>query len=439
MPGAEKLPTGPVETPEQQRDRLLSETVRTLAKEGMKEWQTFPAEKRNEGVKRTYSRMISKLKTLQAGSADLVKNAELALSPLIDPNEDPAAAQRLEAIYEKIQADVPDYGEEPQGNTYFSRSEISPLKTKPGEPVLPEDMLSTYYIDNGSVLGKGDIRNDIEFLKTMMKPLQANSTESQALVRLIVHLEQMRLTDPRNAVAEEMQRQKGGDTYMDIAGKEMGRTALTLFLVAGTVIFGTIGLVQFLRKGEISFAPFLWGIAAYLMADPELLKTFFGKDPQVMKQFEQINTSTKSPELNRIVSKYKVGGPGWATAVEKLYEIDTQDELQGVLNTSDPHDDTILDVINDISGETAIKPGDNPPVGSIRGALLAMFRAKNNTGVSDFSIFARNLLAVEGADARTFIVTYVRNNAFKGGPYLDPKTGAALKGAAAAKASTGGK
>ncbi len=427
---AEKLPARPAETPEQQRDRLLSETVRTLAQQGMKEWQTFPAEKRNEGVTRTYSRMIGKLKTLHAGSADLVKSTELALAGLVDPNEDQAAVQRLESIYEKIQADVPDYGEEPTGYTYLTKgNSLDPLPVKPGETVPEEDRLSTYYIHNGSVLGKGDIRNDIEFLKTIMAPLAPNSAESQALVRLIIHLEQMRLTDPRNAVAEEMQRQKGGDTYMDIAGKEMGRTALTLFLLAGTVIFGTIGLVQFLRKGEISFAPFLWGIAAYLMADPSLLKTFFGKDPQVMKQFEQINTSTRSPELNRIVSKYKVGRLGWATAVENLYEMDKNDDLQGVLEANDPHEDTILDVVNDIAGTE--KNG-------VRNALLEMFQKKDNRGVSDFSIFAKNLLAVEGDDARTFMVTYVRNNAFRGGPDLDPKTGEALKAAAAAKGVVGG-
>lgn len=441
--GPERPRTGPVETPEQERDRLLSETVRSMAREGMKDWQVRPEGKRNEGVKLMHSRMIGKLKTLQSTSTELVPHVEKALAPLVNSMEDPATAQRLDDIYAKIQAEVPDYGEEPQGNTYLSRYDITPL-TKGKETVRPEDMLSGYYIANGNVLSKGDIRNDIDFLKTMLTPLSAKSAESSALAMLIIHLEQMRLSDPRNAVAEEMQRQKGGDTYMDIAGKEMGRTALTMFLLAGTVIFGTIGLVQFLRKGEISFAPFLWGIATYLMADKDLLKSFFGKDAQVMKQFEQLNTTTTSPVLKEIVGTYGIGGPQWSKTINSLYDSHKDDNLHGILEMTDPDEETIVDVINDIShetplkpGETSIKPGEGPPANSIRGTLLRMIKTKDNRGKSDFAVFAKCLVGVEGADAHQFMVTYVRNNAFQAGPDLDPKTGAALKGAAAARSAIG--
>lgn len=429
--GAERLPAQPVETPEQQRERFLSDTVRAMAQQGMLDWQKFPAEKRDEGVRQTYSRMIGKLKTLHASGEQLVKEADIALAPLMDTFDTRDFEMRLQEIYDRIEADVPEYGEEPKGKSYLTHWRIDPMKKKAGETIHPEDQLSLYSINNGGVLGKGDIRTDIDFLKGVLKPLPANTPQSNALVSLILHLEQMRLTDPPNAVAEEMTRQIGGRTLMDTAGKEMGRVALTGFLLAGTVIFGTIALVQFLRKGEVSFAPFLWGIATLLMADKDLLKSFFGKDASIMKDFEQINRAATSNVLIDIAKKYAIGGPKWAEVVQKIYDGDHGK----ILEESDPDDESIVEAINDISGEPAFKLGDDLPAGSIRATLWTMFHTEER-GVSDFSYFVRELKGVESSQAQTFIGTYVRNDAFRKGVVADTRTEKELRAAAAARAAT---
>lgn len=429
--GVERLPTGPAETPETRREALLNETVKQLAQQGMAEWREFPAEKRDAGVRAAHTRMLQKLQTLRAAAPGVAQNARNALAPLVNGFEEPDTENRLDAIYDAIEADIPAYGDEPKNHPYLSREEIKPMKEPPGGVIGPEDMLSLYRIDNGSTLRSGQIRADIEFLRGLLKTLPADTAESDAVFNLIVHLEQMRLTDPPNAVAEQMRNLYGGETYMDVAGKEMGRVALTMFLVAGTVIFGTIGLVQFLRKGQVSFAPFMWGIAAWLMADKDLLKSFFGQDAKVMKQFEQINTATTSPVLTDVMNGYGIAGFEWSKTIGLFYE--EREEMTKIAAKPDPTDEEVVDAINAISGEAALKPGEVPPPGTKRATLKAMFNKRDERGTSDFQIFANGLLGVEGPDAERFMVDYARNNAFRVGVNLDPTTGKSLQVAADAR------
>lgn len=435
---SERLSARPTETPEQQRERLLDQTIKEHAQRGMKEWRAFPLEKRDDGVRTTYGRMLEQLKTLHAAAPSVTRTAREALAPLLE-SMDSSVEARLEEIFDAVEADIPEtYGDEPENHPYLSRSELSPLspeaKLDDGS-IDPDAMLSTYSIDNGSVLGKGSIRTDITYVRSLLQTVPANSPASNALSRLIVHLEQMRLTDPRNAVAEMMSRLPGGrgDTYMDKAGKEMGRVGLTGFLLAGTVIFGAISIAQFIRKREVSFAPILWGVAMYIMADPALLKSFFGKDARAMKEFEQINRTATNTDMLALSRTYGIGGNAWGDVVERFYEMD---DHRPIMDESRLSNETILNTINELSGEPPLRSGDIPPAGSIRGTLKRMFDTKDASGISDFRRFARAMLAVEGDDARAFMATYIRNDAFRHGTDIDPRVARALKEAAETEKKT---
>ena len=223
---------------------------------------------------------------------------------------------------------------------------------------------------------------------------------------------------------------------MDKGVREMGRVALAGIFIAGLTVTGIASIVQFLRKGEVSFSWVFWLIAAVAAADKDILKTMFGNDARILKDFDDVNRVSTSPRLRRIASKYSVGGQRWSSVVEKLY--DDEEEYKGIIALKSPDAETIATTVNALSGEPAIRPGEVPPKGTIRGALYEMLTTKDARGVSEFEEFFTGLMGATAEGGREFMVTFVRNDSFKAGVEMDEATKRDVKKAVdTKKAATG--
>lgn len=436
MTNVERLPAGRIETPEQQRDRMLDDTVTQMAARKFDEVRRNPKLARDEQTRHSYVTMIGELKTLQRSSGALAANAEKHVAPYFDSIDATGeASDRLEEICERIQAEIPEYGEEPVDHPYLTRSTVDPM-VRGAEPIDEDKKLSIYHIFNGSPFSKGALRSDIAYLRGHLKNMPANSDASNTLMALVLHMEQMRMTDPPNTWEHLMKVEKGGRTAMDTGVREMGRVALAGIFLAGLTVTGIASIVQFFRKGELSLSWVFWLVAALVAADKDILKTMFGSDAKILQDFDDVNRVSTNPRLRGISRKYGVGGQRWSNVVEKLY--DDEEEYKAVAALESPDADTIATTVNALSGESAIKPGEVPPKGTIRAALYEMLTTKDARGVSEFKEFFNGLMGATAEGGREFMVTFVRNDSFKAGLDMDEASKRDVKKAVdAKKAATG--
>lgn len=434
---AERLPTGPRETPEQERGRLLDATVTQLASRKFDEVRRNPGLTQDAQTRKSYETMIGELQSLHGASKSVAADAERHVTPYFD-SIDPtgSASQRLEEICERIQADIPAYGEEPIDHPYLTRSTVDP-RVKGLEPVEDDKKISIYHIFNGSPFCKGALRTDIAFLRGHLKNVPANTDASKALTTLILHMERMRMTDPPNSWEHLMQVERGGRTAMDTGVKEMGRVALAGIFLAGLTLTGIASIVQFFRKGELSLSWVFWLVAALVAADKDILKTMFGSDAKILKDFDDVNRVSTNPRLRRIAGKYGVGGQRWSTVVQKLY--DDEEEYRKVIELKSPDAETLAKTVNELSGEQPIKPGEEPPKGTVRGALYLMLTTKDARGVSEFEEFFSGLMGAKAEGGREFMVTFVRNDSFKAGLDMDAGTMKGVKATVAAQKGAAGR
>lgn len=394
---AERAPT-----PREQRMRLAEGVTRQRMQEGVQEWMNAPKQTSDASRDRMHGRgMIEKLRGFRDQATISVPDAVARLqAPLSTYGE--GAFERAEGIRDALLAEPPEFGEAPERDEhpYLRYKPAKPLATDPEDPDV--DPVHQYTVDDARV------QKDVDVLAAMRESFPPGSDAHAALSALIDQLNAYRLLDPRVAMKEEMFRTEGGRTMMDIKGKEMGRVALTGILAAGTVIFGTIGIVQFFRKGEISLAPFLWAFATLYVSDPKLVQSFFDKDAKIKNEFTNLRAVTGDSTMQEFSATYGIGGPGWARAIEHVYE-GTHGTLHETQNPTEEAKDRV-----------AADLADGDP--RVQEALRRMMDTKleNGRNESDFTRFVNKLLLAKTEGAREFVVDYVERDAFREGLRLDP-------------------
>lgn len=413
--GKERVPTA------EQLKEFGTETAWNAMIQSAERWQKRPDVERDAHLDRSYGQgMLERLKGFhaQATAPGNVLDASLrTLEPSVEA-VNPDALARIEEIVERLQTEPPQASGDDLDDVhvYLRRSTTARLRQDPDEPGEP---LHLYHVNSAAV------EKDIATLAAIRSSFPAGSAEARALGDLIGQLQTYRFLDPKVAIQERVSQLKGGDSYMDMAGKKIGRVALTGILVAGTVIFGSIALVNFVRKFmkdgtvELSIAPFLWGFAAWFVADPGLVNSFFDKDDPIKKDFAEVRRLTTDKGLARLTRDYGIGGPAWADVIDRVYGGD-----HGNLHTvREPTDEAVDRVANDLSN-------GNPAVAE---RLRTMMRTSDTPGGdTHFARFVHTLLSVDREDSREFLTTYVRNDAFRN-QELDPAMRITLDRAAAAK------
>ena len=365
---------------------------REIVHTSLNRWHASPLHERDNAVRRAYGPgMLQRLRGLQSTALGRVDTAYQTLEASIE-RISPDAPARLEEICDRLKEDPPADDEEPSDDhPYLKYSTVAALQSDPDDPDTAE--LPLYEISNKEVL------KDKAYVESIQKSFPAGSPEFAACQTLISLLDRYRMLDPKIEVNDRLRQMSGGRTYMDVAGKKMGRTALAAVLFAGTFIFGAIGLTQFLRKGELTITPFLWGFAAWIAADPSLMNKFFDKDDPIKQDFDEIRRVTSSNELRRLSGRYGIGGAPWAAVVESVFERDG--DTGGKATPED---------IEELSN-------GNPMIAKRLQLMAATTNAK--TGKTDLDVFINGLREVGREEAREFVVTYVLNDSLRD-PRLNP-------------------
>jgi hypothetical protein len=397
--------------PRSERMRLGTHTAERAMQRGVHDWLSQPKKTTDASLDRMRGNgMIQKLLGFHAQAAGPV---DAAMATLRDPLANVGTGKalgRVEQIADRLKAPPPALGDAPDrsASPYLNLRFVSSLQT---DPINPRDKIPQYAIDNGQV------EADILFLADLRKAYPPASQENAALASLIDQLNAYRMLDPRIATLEAAERSRGGETMMDAGGKKLGRVALVGILAAATAIFGTIGLVQFIRSGgkQITLAPFLWAFATWFVADPNLVKSMFDKDVAIKKDFEELRTASNDRVLQELSSTYDIGGSPWAKVVERIYDGDHQ-KLHTLQN---PAPEAREQVARDLSG-------GNP---DIEATLLRMMGTSIDplNHRSDFTRFVERLGVAKRTEAKEFMVQYVEHDSFRQGLQLDPAAGKAIR------------
>jgi hypothetical protein len=325
----------------------------------------------------------------------------------------------VEQIAERLKTPPPAMGEAPDraASPYLNVRFIPSLQT---DPVEPREKLAQYAIDNGQV------ETDILFLADLRSSYPPASAENAAIGSLIDQLNAYRLLDPRVAMGEEMERRMGGEGMMDAGGKKMARVALVGVLAAATALFGTIGLVQFIRSGgkQLSIAPFLWAFATWFVADPNLVTSLFDKDASIKKDFAELRAVSNDRAMQELCSTYGIGGALWAGVAQRIYDGDG-DKLHTLQN---PSPEARARVAHDLAGGNA----------DIEATLLRMMGTSIDpqNRRSDYTRFVEGLGVAKRPEAKDFMVQYVEHDSFREGLRLDPAAGNMIRKMQQARAQT---
>lgn len=425
----EHVPSGIERAPERERRAFMETATRALIDRSAREWRTVPLERRDATVDRMYGHgRLNFLKGFRDDAIDFIdgpynketKRRERGiLQPLLaatDPR-DIDAQKRLEAICDALKSDPPEYGDEPHAadHPYLSYSTVAPLNDR-GEDAEP---LSLYQTNRSAVDA------DLRFLKDMRESFPGSSHEETraAIDGLIARLEAYLFSDPKYAIQEQVERSIPEST-MDKQGKKLGRIALTGVLAGGTLIFGTIAAVNFVRgifsenhEVRLTATPFLWAFATFFVADPGLVKSFFGSKYDT--EFKEIRDVTSSDALRRLCGTYGMGGERWRTVVEGVYENDPA--VKAVLGSANPTDEQVEEAADALSGGHA----------DVAASLRTMMRTrKDGSATTDFRRFAETLRAADSTEAREFIATYMEHDCVRDGMRHDAAAGRALHAAA---------
>lgn len=391
-------------TPREQLLGLTEAVTKQRMHAGVVEWMNQPKKTSDESRDRMHgSGMIDKLRGFRDQATPALNGAFATLEEALKDRGD-AAIDRIRGIHEALTGDPPTFGDpvDREDNPYIRYEGKKPLQRDPEDS--DPDTIPQYTVDNKRVV------QDIEFLSHIRASLPPQSREYAAMDTYIDYLNAYRLLDPRVAMQEEMYRTEGGRTKMDVAGKEMGRVALTGILAAGTIVFGTIAIVRFIRKGEISLAPLLWAFATLMVSDPKLVKSFFDKDASIKREFDGVRAVTGDATMQELSETYGIGGPGWARAIENVYAGD-----HGTLHTvQNPTPEAKQRVARDIAAGDA----------RVERELLRMMDTtlENGRNESDFTRFVNKLLLAKTDGTKEFIADYVERDTFREGIRLDPAT-----------------
>ncbi len=392
------------ERPPSVREQLLQlrePATQRAIQQGITEWRTSP----HKAMDRLYGEpMIQKLKGFRQQASTIVDHTYQQLSEQLKESD------HIERICDNLRAEEPTFGDrpDPSEHPYLRYTEAKPERTDPDEP--NPDLLSRYTINDQAVL------TDIEYLARLRTALPAASPDRKSLATLINQLNAYRLLDPAIAMREEDYKTNGGErSAMDIGTQNMGRVALTGILAAGTVIFGTISIVQFYRSGgkSLSLAPFLWAFATIFVANPDLIKSFFQKNDPILQDCEEFKLVTGDRTMQYLSNAYKIGGSRWAKVVEHIYDGD-----HGTLHMhTNPTDEAMQRVAQELAdGDTTVKT-----------SLLAMMKKRDTQGNTDFATFVNTLLLVKRDDAKDFVQTYIDKEGFQEGIRRDPAAVAAIR------------
>ncbi len=423
----ERAPIGREMSPEQEHEAFLKQTTDRLIDQRLHEWTADPRRRSREAVDAAYGNgMLQKLRGFQmentAKGPDGLTPPERAYQTLEAPMDslNPDSSSRLAEICERLQLEPPaGLGAEDASEThpYLTTRSLPPAETDPDDPSAGERTYN-YHVNDGVV------KEDIAFLKSARGAFKAGTPEAAALDDLTLRLEAFRMLDPKVAMQAAMKREFGGKTYTDLAGREMGRVALAGVLLAGTVIFGTIAIVNYLRKGELSAAPFLWGFATWLVADPSIINSFFSKDDPIRNDFDQIRRLTNNKTFAALSNRYGIGGEPWANAIEGIYD----GNYGNILTVPNPTSEAVQRTAAELS------QGD-PGVEAAIAAMITTVDAR--TGKTDFALFVEALKTVDRDEAREFIRTYVATDSIRKGLALDASIGRDLRNTAEARSERG--
>ncbi len=387
---------------------LGNDVAKQAMDRGVHEWLSQPKKTTDASLDRMRGNgMIQKLLGFHAQAAGPVDAAMAQLSEPLSTVGTGKALGRVQQIADRLKTPPPALGDLPnrKESPYLNMQFVSSLQV---DPLNPREKIPQYFIDNGQV------ETDILFLADLRKSYPQIAAP---LGTLIDQLNAYRMLDPRVATLEAAERSRGGETMMDAGGKKLVRIALVGVLAAATAIFGTIGIVQFIRSGgkQVSMAPFLWAFATWFVADPNLVKSIFDKDASIRNDFAELRAVSNDRALQELSSTYGIGGPLWAQVAERIYD-PSQEKLHDLEN---PAPEARARVAHDLAGGNI----------EIENTLIRMMGTSIDplNHSSDFTRFVRGLSVAKRTEAKDFMVQYIAHDSFREGLRLDPVAGNTIR------------
>lgn len=410
------------------RERLLQHehiVADELMQRGMREWGNSSMEQRDAHLDRTYGHgRLEWLKAFQKQAAEILNDTtDPRTGEVLEPgvqsiitaaldSRDVDASTRIENICEALTTPPPSYGEEPDSTShpYLTYKTVDRINTHSED----SEPLSIYHVNEKA------LKADIAFLEDMERsfPGEIHAPTREAIQTLINQLRSYMLNDQK-AAALAYTEESMPKSYMDLAGKKLGRIALTGVLAGGTLLFGTIAAVNYVRglmtngKAELSVTPFLWAFATWFVADPGLLKSFFGSTYDA--EFAEIRNVTSSTSLKQLCGRYDIGGERWKSVVEGIYEDDPS--IQAVLASYNPTNEAVAEAAQALSGRDI----------EVAATLTRMMRARDNgASITHFGQLVNALRGATRDEAKEFMTTYIERDCVREGLRHDETAGAAL-------------
>ena len=211
--------------------------------------------------------------------------------------------KKLDAIFEKLNADVPDPDTGRSLDHPYLEKRFIRVKGVPGG-------IPNYGISRA-------IYKDAEFINEALRTPGITQQQRDVLMEMGRTLETYAMND-RERMAKEMYTNARGNNYTDNAIRQMGKVGIIIVAAAAALLTGAMSIA----KGKFSITPLLYaGIAAFL-ASPDLRKSVFGGEHQTA--LSQLAESVQSDEFKEEDKKYHIEGPGWSAVVKDVTTPDIQ-------------------------------------------------------------------------------------------------------------------
>jgi hypothetical protein len=211
--------------------------------------------------------------------------------------------EKLDAIFEKLNADVPDPDTDRTIDHPYLEKRFIRVKGIPGG-------IPNYGISQA-------LYKDARFVYSALQTPGITPAQRQVLLEMGRTLETYAQND-QGRLAQEMISSRRKNNYTDNAIKEMGKVGIIVVAAAAALLTGAMSIA----KGKFSATPLLYaGIAAFL-ASPDFRKSIFGGEYQAA--LKQLGESVNSDEFKELSQTYNIQGPEWASATEQIMKPNIQ-------------------------------------------------------------------------------------------------------------------
>ena len=303
--------------------------------------------------------------------------------------------KRIENIYKKMSAMT----------TPLAHREVDPAKVMKGQDYLIRYEYDTY-VDPADKKKKPlylfevqtqKVVDDINTLVGLKSAFPEATAELDEMITLLVRL----IRSDKRSLAEHNFKSEKANRPASKAIGEMGRMTGFIMAGAGAILTGIPSIIQFIKTGKMSAAPFIFGGLALYFAKPDLLK------PQDKIIVTEIKAVLDDPKMIALMKEYEVKGTKWASMIEDMMK--KPEKIKEIVALQENGD---IETKNEKEGaiDTAYKffgltdPNANQ---NIRGKLGDMIKKR------DFSAFAAFVAIPQSKDAKKILLDYVQQKAIE--------------------------